>query len=89
LLKTKTMKNLQILVVLLFVYANCNAQSPIFPLDDWDNRQANAYYKDLNNDLDPFIGTWVYAPETQSLNGETFIKIVLYKKRCILMANIM
>ncbi|WP_452218486.1 DUF6705 family protein [Lacinutrix undariae] len=75
------MKHIIYLFIIFFsVSYNTNAQSPIFPLDEWGDRQANAYYKDLNNDLDPFIGTWVYTPEMQSLNGETFIKIVLYKK---------
>ncbi|MGR7812551.1 DUF6705 family protein [Lacinutrix undariae] len=75
------MKHIIYLFIIFFsVSYNTNAQSPIYALDDWSDGQANAYYKDLNNDLDPFIGTWVYTPETQSLNGETFIKIVLYKK---------
>src|SRR5690606_103459 len=53
---------------------NCKAQSPIFPLDDWDYGQANSYYKDLNNKLNPFEGTWLYT------NGNTSLKIILEKR---------
>ncbi|MGV7108171.1 DUF6705 family protein, partial [Flavobacterium sp. U410] len=50
-------------------------QSPIIDLlDDDGNKIANAYYKDTNNLLDAFEGTFVYT------NGSTQLKIELVKK---------
>jgi len=49
------------------------SQTPILPLGDV--RDINgAYYKDLNNQLDPFVGTWKYT------NGNTSLTITLQKK---------
>ncbi|MEM6516378.1 MAG: DUF6705 family protein, partial [Bacteroidota bacterium] len=53
---------------------NCLAQSPILPLEEWDNEQSNAYYKDLNNELNPFEGIWLYT------NGNNSWKIHLEKQ---------
>ena len=50
-------------------------QSPIIDLlDDDGNKIVNAYYKDINNLLNPFEGTFVYT------NGSTQLKIKLVKK---------
>ncbi len=68
------MKHILIIVIATFSLLNCKAQSPIFPLGDWSDEQANAYYKDLNNELNAFEGTWLYT------NGNTSLKIVLVKK---------
>ena len=67
-------KNLNILVVLL-LSINCKAQSPIIDIIDDDGSDINgAYFKDINNLLNPFEGTYVYT------NGNTSFKMVLVKK---------
>jgi hypothetical protein len=67
------MKKLLIISIFTIGFA-CKAQSPIFPLEDWDEEQSNAYYKDLDNELDTFEGTWLYT------NGNTSWKIILKKE---------
>ncbi len=68
------MKNLlKVAFALLFV--NCNAQ--IIDLDDkglYRHYPQGAYFKDINNFLDPFTGTFLYT------NGNTSLKIVLLKR---------
>ncbi|WP_309843363.1 DUF6705 family protein [Chryseobacterium sp. SLBN-27] len=44
------------------------AQQQIIPLETKGWHVAGAYYKDLNNDLDPYVGTWQGIFE-----GKTFI----------------
>ena len=62
------------LVILFIITFSCKAQSPIIDLDGWDGESVeNAYYKDVNNFMDPFEGTWLYT------NGNTSFKIVLIK----------
>jgi len=60
-----------VIISILTLCFTCKAQSPIFPLDDWYNEQPNAYYKDIQNELDTFTGTWLYT------NGSTSWRIVL------------
>lgn len=67
------MKKLIILIAVLGI-VNCKAQNPIISLEEWDGEeQTNAYYKDLNNELNAFEGTWLYT------NGNTSLTIVLEK----------
>ena len=69
------MKN--ILVILIFIFGlNTYSQTPIFFLENRNpyETEQGAYYKDLNNVLDNFEGTWLYT------NGTTSLKIVLEKK---------
>ena len=71
--KLKIMKNIKI-ILLLFIITSCKAQTPIIPLLGVEGTTpVNAYIKDINNDLDPFVGTYVYT------NGGTTFKIVLQK----------
>lgn len=50
----------RIFVIILSVIVNIiNAQAQILPLDTKGERIEGAYYKDMNNDLTPYIGTWV------------------------------
>jgi len=52
-----------------------NAQTPILSINDNSYPEiAGAYYKDTNNHLDQFIGTWMYS------NGTTSLTITLQKK---------
>ncbi|WP_179377381.1 DUF6705 family protein [Winogradskyella wichelsiae] len=73
-------KTITLITVLIFTlsFFNCKAQTPIKSIDSlgWDNLN-NAYYKDLNNQLNDFEGTWLYT------NGTTSLKIVLEKKLMI------
>ena len=67
-------KNLNIFVLLL-LSINCKAQSPIIDIIDDDGSEViGAYYKDVNNLLNPFEGTYIYT------SGSTTLKIVLVKK---------
>jgi hypothetical protein len=59
-----------LLFLSLFVASPATAQSPILPLtteDIGDNIPNNAYLKDLNNDLDKFVGTWEYFENGEKL----------------------
>ncbi|WP_431133699.1 DUF6705 family protein [Psychroserpens mesophilus] len=67
------MKNIIIITGLMICFA-CKAQSPILPLEDWYEEEPNAYYKDIDNDLNSFEGTWLYT------NGTTSLKIILSKE---------
>lgn len=54
---------------------NCNAQNPIIDITASEFGQPDGYYsKDINNLLNPFQGTYIYA------NGNTSLKIELVKK---------
>lgn len=65
-LKFINMKN--ILFIFSFIYISCNAQQQIVPLETKGFPAEGTYYKDLNNDLDPFIGKW-----KGTFNNQTFI----------------
>lgn len=67
------MKNILNLFIIL-TFWNCNSQSPIVDLNDWNGQTpANIYIKDVNNVLNPFEGTWLYT------SGSTTLKIKLKK----------
>ena len=68
------MKKILILILLTSTLQS-KAQSPIIDLSDRDGtRIIGAYYKDVNNVLDQFEGTWIFEEEF------TILKIVLIKK---------
>jgi hypothetical protein len=69
------MKNIIFLFLILVIFS-CNAQTPILSRYDNPNygRTQNAYYKDINNFQDQFVGTWIYT------NGNTTLKVVFIKK---------
>lgn len=53
----------------------CKAQSPIIDIDDRQTELIDgAYLKDVYNELDKFVGTWLYT------NGSTSLKVVFQKK---------
>lgn len=67
------MKNiLSILIIVTTI--SCKAQIITYSIGDWYEGIPNAYYKDLNNELDAFEGTWLYS------NGNTTLKIILRKE---------
>lgn len=63
----------QLLLILAFVCLCCNAQTlPLYYPDNYN--VTGAYYKDMDNDLDKFTGTWEY------INGTTSLRIVIEKR---------
>jgi len=62
------MKN--ILFILTFIFISCKSQQQIIPLGTKGFHIEGAYYKDLNNDLNPYIGSWKGVFE-----GKTFFII--------------
>lgn len=68
-----------ILIVLLTI--SCKAQN-IVPLDSKRHKTPdNSYFKDLNNELDKFVGTWKFS------SNDTIFTIVIQKKEKILINN--
>jgi len=62
-------------ILFLFIGIYSNAQNQIIDiLEDDGSAITDTYYKDINNLLDPFEGTYIYS------NGSTIFKIVLTKK---------
>lgn len=70
------MKNKILLIIIgVLSFFSCKAQTPIINItDDNGNQISGAYYKDIDNLLNPYLGTYLYA------NGNTSLKIVLQKK---------
>ena len=69
------MKN-NIILILLFAFAQC-LYAQEYPLDYKDDVPNGAYYKDLNNELDKYVGLWI-----GNWNGKTVyleLKKVKYK----------
>ena len=69
------MKNIFLILSITF-FCSCKAQTLILPLFNNPNYgdTHGAYYKDLNNDLNAFVGTW------ELVNGSTSLKIIIQKK---------
>jgi len=69
------MKPYIIIIITLFAFFSCKAQSPIVPLDTRIHETPDgSYLKDLNNELNKFVGTWKYE------NGNTSFTIIFQKK---------
>lgn len=63
------------IIGLLLLSMSCKAQSPIVPIDNkYKDTPLGGYFKDLNNELDKFTGTWLFT------NGNTSFKIKIDKK---------
>lgn len=61
-----------------FTFLSCKAQTGILPLSSSSiGKPKNIYYKDLNNELDKYEGTWKYQ------NGSTSFTITLEKKEMV------
>ena len=77
------MKNIQTILVLMLTFVSCKAQNPILDISDRSlDHMEGAYYKDTQNLLNPFVGTYIYT------NGNTSFKIVLQKKIMSSMNNV-
>lgn len=69
------MKKIAKLIIVIITICNCKVQSQTLDISEQGlNDIAGAYYKDTQNLLDPFVGTYIYT------NGTTSFKIVLQKK---------
>lgn len=71
------MKNIALTLTLFLatLFANLsNAQSPIKNLNEPEYPVDDAYYKDIDSILNPFVGTWILN------NGEQYLKLVFEKK---------
>lgn len=69
------MKHFIIILITTISFLNCKAQNHIIPIDTYyQDANEGDYFKDLNNELNPFIGTWKYT------NGSTSFTITLQKK---------
>lgn len=68
------MKTVKIMIIAL-LSLHCKAQNPIINIEDADGFPTTGiYYKDINNLLNPFEGTYIYT------NGTTTFKMILVKK---------
>jgi hypothetical protein len=62
-------------VIIAIVTLSCKAQSPVLDLYESNYGSIqNAYYKDLNNLHDQYLGTWLYT------NGTTSLKVIFQKR---------
>jgi hypothetical protein len=69
------MKKLIYTIVVLLVALHSQAQDPIVNIENNKGiRSQGMYYKDVNNLLNPYEGTYIYT------NGTTSLKFVLQKK---------
>ena len=66
------MKN-TVLIFLTLITLCCKAQTIVPLTSQATDDTPNAYYKDLGNDLNKFIGTWIYQ------NGSTIFTVVFEK----------
>lgn len=61
------MKNLFLSISILISVLNCKAQSNIINFADtatnnaWSSQDGNTYIKDINNLMNPYVGTWKWA----------------------------
>ena len=70
------MKNILNLAI-LFLIVGCSAQTPIINIkDDYGSSISDAYYKDINNLLNSYQGTWLY----NNTATNSSLKIILVKK---------
>jgi hypothetical protein len=69
------MKNIIKLIVIITTVISCKAQNQIIDVQNYDGKDIQgAYYKDINNVLQPFVGEYLYT------NGNTSFKIILRLK---------
>jgi len=62
------MKNIITIVFLIISFYSCKAQNIILPLGSPDfHMNPNYYLKDINNNLDKFVGVWKYQNGNEQL----------------------
>ncbi|WP_018674790.1 DUF6705 family protein [Riemerella columbina] len=68
------MKKIFLLIIALLLHTNCTAQN-IYPLNTSAlNKPQGSYFKDINNELNPYIGKWKTAI------GNKLIMIKIFKR---------
>lgn len=67
------MKKIICLILIGIINVNCGAQIIKDISQDDGMKKTNTYFKDMNNSLDPFVGTYVLS------SGNKYFKIVLQK----------
>ncbi|MEY8849926.1 DUF6705 family protein [Psychroserpens sp. XS_ASV72] len=70
------MKN-TFLILISILTISSKAQNPVLPLKGSGAFQENAYYKDLDNEFDKYVGTWVFQ------NGDTQLVLKFIQKEQI------
>ncbi|AWM12589.1 hypothetical protein DI487_01005 [Flavobacterium sediminis] len=78
------MKKILYVLLLSLAFTHCKAQNPIIPRFDpnfYLGDVDGAYYKDVDNYLDQFVGTWMYT------EGDTILKVTFFKKEMLLIDN--
>lgn len=75
----KTINRIFILITVSLFALSCKAQT--LGLDGSHDSPDGTYYKDLNNELDKFEGTWVYT------NGNTILTITFEKEEYVSVRN--
>ncbi|WP_299337947.1 DUF6705 family protein [uncultured Psychroserpens sp.] len=70
------MKTHLIKLLLIISFYSCKAQTTILALEEKNipDDLTGVYFKDLNNELNKFEGTWLYQ------NGNTSLTVTLFKK---------
>ncbi|HLA57025.1 MAG TPA: DUF6705 family protein [Flavobacterium sp.] len=69
------MKNILSILIIIIINFTAIGQNPTIDINQQDgNYQTNAYYKDVNNVLNPFVGTY------ELTDGQKYFKIILQKK---------
>ncbi len=69
------MKQILLIILMTVSFFNCKAQTPILNMETYPKMDVpnNSYYKDINNVMNDFEGTWLYT------SGNTSLKITLVK----------
>ncbi len=56
-----------IIIIIAFAVIACKAQHPVVGLDASYDTPEGAYYKDLDNELNKFVGTWKFISSNEEL----------------------
>ncbi len=73
------MKNTLIIILILFSFFSCKAQQNIVPIFQEEGQTVgytylNDYFKDVDNDFDPYVGRW------KCENGNNSLEIIFNKR---------
>lgn len=72
------MLRIDCIVIVLVVVSSCKAQNPVVAIDaNYSSASNGTYFKDLNNEMEKFVGTWLY-----NINGISFT-LTLQKKESV------
>lgn len=65
------MKNILLNTIAIVLFFSCKAQNPIVAIDAPRTSTVDgAYFKDLNNELNKFVGTWIFSDGTNQFTLE-------------------